>query len=126
MTNSYDIRPYRIEIPAADLDDLQDRLERTILAEPAPAVSTPSGQPPPGGPARPVEWEHGVPTDYVRRLVEYWRTGYDWRAWEAKLNDIPQFTTVIDGQRVHFLHVRSPEPNAIPLVLTHGWPGSIV
>ena len=67
-----------------------------------------------------------MPTDYVRRLVEYWRTGYDWRAWEAKLNAYPQFTTTIDGQNIHFLHVRSSEPDAIPLVLTHGWPGSIV
>src|SRR5206468_9162786 len=71
-------------------------------------------------------WEYGVPVAYVRELVEHWRTGYDWRAWEARLNEIPQFTTTIDGQNVHFLHVRSPEPDATPLILTHGWPGSIV
>jgi pimeloyl-ACP methyl ester carboxylesterase len=62
----------------------------------------------------------------VRGLVEYWRDGYDWRAWEARLNSYPQFTTTIDGHNVHFLHVTSPEPDALPLILTHGWPGSIV
>jgi pimeloyl-ACP methyl ester carboxylesterase len=67
-----------------------------------------------------------VPTGWLRELAEYWRTGYDWRAAEARLNEFPQFTTVIDGQRIHFLHVRSPEPGALPLVLTHGWPGSVV
>jgi pimeloyl-ACP methyl ester carboxylesterase len=67
-----------------------------------------------------------VPTTWLRELAEYWRSGYDWRAAEAKLNSYPQFTTVIDGQRIHFLHVRSPEPDALPLVLTHGWPGSVV
>ena len=67
-----------------------------------------------------------MPLDYVKELADYWRTGYDWRAWEARLNEYPQFTTTIDGQNVHFLHVRSPEPDALPLILTHGWPGSIV
>ena len=63
---------------------------------------------------------------YVRSLADHWRTRYDWRALEARLNAYPQFTTEIDGQNVHFLHVRSPEPNALPLIVTHGWPGSIV
>ena len=62
----------------------------------------------------------------MKNLVEYWRTGYDWRAWEAKLNSYPQFTTTIDGQNVHFLHIRSPEPDATPLILTHGWPNTVV
>lgn len=62
----------------------------------------------------------------MKQLAEYWRTGYDWREHEARLNELPQFTTTIDGQNVHFLHVRSPEPDALPLILTHGWPGSIV
>jgi pimeloyl-ACP methyl ester carboxylesterase len=67
-----------------------------------------------------------VPAGYVKRLVDRWRTGYDWRVWEARLNSYPQFTTTIDGQNVHFLHVRSPEPDALPLIMTHGWPGSVV
>jgi pimeloyl-ACP methyl ester carboxylesterase len=66
-----------------------------------------------------------VPSSYARELAEYWRTGYDWREHEAALNEYPQFTTEIDGQNIHFLHVRSPEPDALPLVVTHGWPGSI-
>jgi hypothetical protein len=63
---------------------------------------------------------------YLRELVNHWVNSYDWRVWEARLNELPQFTTVIDGQRIHFLHVRSAEPGALPLVITHGWPGSIV
>jgi hypothetical protein len=68
----------------------------------------------------------GVPLGYLRNLAEYWRTGYDWRAHEARLNAIPQFHTRIDGATIHFLHVRSPQPDALPLVMTHGWPGSVV
>jgi pimeloyl-ACP methyl ester carboxylesterase len=67
-----------------------------------------------------------VPLDYLKELAEYWRTTYDWRTHEARLNEYPQFTTEIDGQTIHFLHVRSPEPDALPLIITHGWPGSIV
>jgi epoxide hydrolase len=67
--------------------------------------------------------QKGVPRD---RHGQCWRTGYDWRAAEERLNQLPQFTTTIDGQRIHFLHVRSPEPDALPLVMTHGWPGSVV
>lgn len=116
-----DIRPFRIEIPQAELDDLQSRLARTRWANelpPEPAGS-PTGPVPPG-------WEYGVPLGYVQRLVERWRTGYDWRSWEARLNAYPQFTTAIDGQNIHFLHVRSPEPDATPLILTHGWPNSVI
>jgi epoxide hydrolase len=102
------IRPYRIEVPQADLDDLQERLNRTRFTDEAPDDG------------------YGVGLDTVARLVEYWRTQYDWRSWETKLNAYPQFTTEIDGQNVHFLHVRSPEPDALPLLCTHGWPGSIV
>ncbi|MGR6919268.1 epoxide hydrolase family protein [[Actinomadura] parvosata] len=104
---SSDILPFRIEIPQADLDDLQTRLDLTCFAEELPD-------------------EYGVSVKHVRRLAEYWRNGYDWRAWEAEINRRPQFTTVIDGQRIHFLHVRSPKPDALPLILTHGWPGSLV
>ena len=73
-----------------------------------------------------VGWSRGVPVSYLRGLAEYWRDGYDWRVHERELNRYPQFTTEIDGQNIHFLHVRSPEPDALPLILTHGWPGSIV
>ncbi len=104
------IRPFRFAIPQADLDDLRGRLARTRFPDELPRVG----------------WDYGVPLGYVKDLAEYWRTGYDWRAWEARLNEYPQFTTTIDGQNIHFLHVRSPEPDALPLILTHGWPGSIV
>ncbi|MEV4219200.1 epoxide hydrolase family protein [Nonomuraea sp. NPDC049725] len=102
-----DIVPFRIEIPQAELDDLQTRLDLTRYAEDAPDA-------------------YGVSVERVRRLADHWRNGYDWRAWEARINAHPQFTTVIDGQRIHFLHVRSAEPDALPLILTHGWPGSLV
>lgn len=104
------IRPFRIDIPQADLDDLCERLARTRWPDELPGVG----------------WSRGVPLTYLQELAEYWRTAYDWRAWEARLNAIPQFTTAIDGATIHFLHVRSPEPHALPLILTHGWPGSIV
>ncbi|MEV5893985.1 epoxide hydrolase family protein [Nonomuraea fuscirosea] len=103
------IDPFRIDVPQADLDDLRDRLGRTRWPDELPGIG----------------WSYGVPTSYARELAEYWRTTYDWRAHEAALNAYPQFTTEIDRQRVHFLHVRSPEPDALPLVITHGWPGSI-
>jgi epoxide hydrolase len=109
-TNRAEIRPFRIQIPQADLDALKDRLEHTRWPDELPGVG----------------WTYGVPVGYLKGLAEYWRTSYDWRTFEAKLNDFPQFTTTIDGQNIHFLHVRSPEPDALPLVITHGWPGSIV
>ena len=105
-----EIRPFRIDIPQPDLDDLHDRLSRTRFPDELPGVG----------------WSRGVPLDYLKELAEYWRTTYDWREQEAKLNEYPQFTTTIDGQNIHFLHVRSPEPHALPLVVTHGWPGSFV
>ncbi len=104
------ILPFRIAIPQSGLDDLRDRLARTRWPDELPGVG----------------WAYGVPLSYLKSLAEYWRTDYDWRKQEARLNDYPQFTTTIDGANVHFLHVRSPEPNALPLILTHGWPGSIV
>jgi pimeloyl-ACP methyl ester carboxylesterase len=110
MTNAKEIHPYRIDIPQADLDDLRDRLAGTRWPEPLPGAG----------------WARGVPPAYLRDLVHYWATGYDWRKHEAELNGYPQFTTTIDGQNIHFLHVRSAEPGALPLVLTHGWPGSVV
>jgi pimeloyl-ACP methyl ester carboxylesterase len=117
-----DIRPFIAHIPQADHDDHQDRLRRTRWAEELPPETGAAARP---GPV-PPGWEYGVPLGYVQRLVGYWRDEYDWRAWEEKLNAYPQFVAEIDGQRVHFLHVRSPEPDALPLVLTHGWPNSIV
>ncbi len=101
--------PFRAHIPQTALDDLQDRLARARLPAAAPGE----------------RWQYGVPRDYVERLLARWCSGYDWRAWEAKLNAYPQFTTEIDGQTIYFLHVRSPEPDAQPLILTHGWPGSV-
>ena len=117
-----EIRPFRIEIPQADLDELHDRLERTRLADELPPETFRADAP---GPV-PPGWEYGVPLHYVKELVEYWRDGYDWRMWEEKLNGYPHFTTTIDGQNIHFLHVRSPEPDARPLILTHGWPNSFL
>ncbi|TDB89852.1 epoxide hydrolase [Actinomadura sp. KC216] len=114
-----EIKPFRIEIPQADVDDLKSRLARTRFADELPAeefAGELEGIPTPPG------WEYGVPGSYVRPLVERWRDDFDWRAQEARLNRYPQFTTEIDGQTVHFVHVKSPEPGATPLILTHGWP----
>jgi pimeloyl-ACP methyl ester carboxylesterase len=104
-----EIRPFRIDIPQPDLDDLHDRLARTRWPDELPGVG----------------WDRGVPLDYLKELAEHWRTSYDWREWEARLNELPQFTTEIDRQNIHFLHVRSPEPDALALIMTHGWPGSM-
>jgi epoxide hydrolase len=71
-------------------------------------------------------WERGVPLSYVKDLVERWRTTYDWREHEARLNKYPQFTTEIEGQTIHFVHARSPHEDATPLILTHGWPNTFV
>ena len=105
-TTSTSIKPFRIDVPQADLDDLSARLTATRWPGEVNGAGT----------------SYGMPLDVVQRLAEHWRTGYDWRAHEAELNEIPQFNTVIDGQTIHFLHVRSPEPDACPLVLIHGWP----
>jgi epoxide hydrolase len=104
------LKPFKINVPQSELDELQARLKQTRWPDELPGVG----------------WSYGVPLDYVKGLVGYWRNGYDWRKWEARLNQYPQFTTTIDGQNIYFLHVRSPEPDALPLILTHGWPGSIV
>jgi pimeloyl-ACP methyl ester carboxylesterase len=101
--------PFRVDIPQADLDDLRDRLARTRWPDELPGVG----------------WSYGVSRDYLVELARYWCTGYDWREHEALLNRIPQFTTTIDGQNVHFLHVTSPEPDATPLIITHGWPSTV-
>jgi pimeloyl-ACP methyl ester carboxylesterase len=109
MAHDSKISPYRIDIPQGALDDLRDRLGRTRWPDELPGVG----------------WDLGVPLDYLKGLAEYWATTYDWRGQEKAMNEFAQFTTVIDDQNVHFLHMRSPEPEALPLLITHGWPGSI-
>jgi pimeloyl-ACP methyl ester carboxylesterase len=109
MTNTA-IRPYRVEIPQAKLDDLNERLTRALWPDELPGVGA----------------AYGVTNERVKDLAEYWLNGFDWRAVEARLNSYPQFVTEIDGEDIHFLHVRSSRADATPLVLTHGWPGSVV
>lgn len=104
------ITPFRVEISQADVDALRARLAATRWPTDLPDAG----------------WDYGVPVAYLRDLADHWLHRYDWRAWEARLNAHPQFTTSIDGQTVHFLHVRSARPDALPIVLTHGWPGSVV
>ncbi len=103
------IQPFKIAIPQAALDDLRARLAATRWPQQLPGVG----------------WSRGVPLDYLKDLAAYWRTDYDWRRHEARLNAFPQFTTRIDEQTIHFLHVRSPEPDALPLIITHGYPSSV-
>jgi pimeloyl-ACP methyl ester carboxylesterase len=104
------ISPFLVSFSDEDLTELRFRLERTRWPEPATVD----------------DWSQGVPLDYLQEICRYWREDYDWRACEARLNALPQFKTEIDGLDIHFLHVRSPQPDAFPVVLTHGWPGSVV
>ena len=104
------MQPFRVEIPQADLDDLHSRLDATRWSENLPEAG----------------WDRGVPVDYLKELARYWRTTFDWRAAEARLNQFAQFITQIDDANVYFMHIRSPEPTAMPMVITHGWPGSVV
>ncbi|MEV8373134.1 epoxide hydrolase family protein [Kribbella sp. NPDC056861] len=104
------IDEFRVDIPQSELDELHTRLDQTRWPDELPGVG----------------WAYGVPRDYLQELAQYWRNEYDWRKAEAELNQWEQFTTTIDGTRVHFAHLRSPEPDATPLLITHGWPGSIV
>jgi pimeloyl-ACP methyl ester carboxylesterase len=111
MTNAQQaIRPFRIDIPQAQLDDLNARLANARWPDELPGVG----------------WNRGVPLEYLQDLAEYWRTAYDWRVHEATLNEFPQYVTTIDGQNIHFLHVHSPQPDAESLILLHGWPGGVV
>ena len=105
-----ELLPFSIAVPQAAVDDLKERLANTRWPDETPGQG----------------WSRGVPIGYLKELAEYWQTEHDWRSYEAKLNEYPQFTTTIEGQTVHFLHVRSPEPDAAPLMLIHGWPGSVV
>jgi pimeloyl-ACP methyl ester carboxylesterase len=104
------INPFRISVPDADLADLKDRLARTRWPE-AECVD---------------DWTQGIPLSYARELADYWANEYDWRARETALNRFDQFTTEIDGLDIHFIHQRSPQADAFPLLITHGWPGSVV
>jgi pimeloyl-ACP methyl ester carboxylesterase len=104
------VEPFILAVAQAELDDLTDRLTRTRWPEPETVE----------------DWSQGVPRDYLREVCRYWADGYDWRRLEATLNGFGQFRTDLDGLGVHFLHVPSPEAGALPLVLTHGWPGSVV
>jgi pimeloyl-ACP methyl ester carboxylesterase len=104
------IVPFRIQVSDAELDDLRERLRRTRWPDPAPVE----------------DWSQGIPLPYVQGLCRYWAADYDWRSREALWNAWPQYRTEIGGVEIHFLHVPSPEPDALPLVVTHGWPGSVV
>ncbi|GAB3929989.1 epoxide hydrolase [Kribbella albertanoniae] len=104
------IEPFRIDIPQADLDDLADRLARTRW----PNEVTDAGS------------DYGFPLARLKELADYWSSGFDWRKHEARLNELPHFSTEIDNQTIHFVHVRSARPDAFALILTHGWPGSFL
>jgi pimeloyl-ACP methyl ester carboxylesterase len=104
------VTQFRVHIGGDQLDDLRQRLARARWPEPGPVT----------------DWSQGVPVDWLRDLCSYWQDGYDWRQCEKRLNDLPQFKTDIDGLGIHFIHVQSREPHALPLVMTHGWPGSVV
>src|SRR6516164_6445097 len=109
-TQTTAIEPYKIAITADEIDDLRARLDRVRWPD-AETVS---------------DWSQGVPLVEMHKLIEYWRTAYDWRRCEAALNAYPQFKTNLDGLGIYFLHIRSSNQNALPLILTHGWPGSVV
>jgi epoxide hydrolase len=104
------VRPFTVDVSADIVADLRERLGRTRWPNPEPVA----------------DWSQGIPLAYTMELCRYWQTEYDFAAAQARLNTFPHFMTEIDGLDVHFLHARSPEPTALPLVLTHGWPGSVV
>ena len=104
------IKPFKIDVPETELNDLQDRIKNTRW----PGAIAGEG------------WKRGIPLDYPTTLADYWCTRFDWREQEAKLNKVPQFITEIEGQPIHFVHVRSSAPNAIPLLMAHGYPSSFV
>jgi pimeloyl-ACP methyl ester carboxylesterase len=110
MAEDAAIRPFRIDVPDQVLDDLRGRLEQTRWPE-QELVD---------------DWSQGAPLSWIQDMCHYWQSGYDWRARESRLNRFDQFITEIDGLDIHFIHQRSPHPEARPLVITHGWPGSFV
>src|SRR3954451_3376381 len=105
-----EIRPFQVDVPDEALEDLRRRIEATRL--PSEELVEDRAQ--------------GVQLATIQQLASYWATDYDWRKAEAKLNALPQFTTLIDGVEIHFIHVRSDHEGALPLIMTHGWPGSVV
>ena len=113
MTTSNGVEPFQITVPQRDVDDLLARLAATRWPAEVPGDDA-------------ADWRRGIPLGYLRELAEYWAHAYDWRAQETALNQLPQYRTEIDGQLIHFIHARSPEPAAMPLILTHGYPGSVV
>jgi pimeloyl-ACP methyl ester carboxylesterase len=104
------IERFQIHVDDSVLEDLRSRLARTRFPDQIEGTG----------------WEYGIPVDYLRELVDYWRDEYDWRMQEARLNELPHFRTRIDGQSIHFIHARSARADAFPLLITHGWPGSVV
>jgi epoxide hydrolase len=104
------VEPFRVHVPEQALSDLKARLARTRWPDPGTVTG----------------WEQGAPLPNVRGLADYWQERYDWRRLERRLNSLPQFRTAIDGLTFYFIHVRSPHPNALPVILTHGWPGSVL
>lgn len=110
MNDDTTVRPFRIDVPQAAVDDLLLRLSMTRWPDDLPGTG----------------WERGVPARYLRPVVEHWRDRYDWRTEEARLNELPQVVTTVDGQDVHAVHVRSAVPGARPLLMLHGWPSSFV
>lgn len=111
-----DVHVFEARAPESDLDDLRARLAAARLPEAETVPRTASTR---------RRWDQGVPLADLADVVAYWRTGYDWRAFEARLDRIGQFRTTVDGLGIHFLHRRSPRAGATPLLLTHGWPGSV-
>lgn len=109
-TATEEIKPFKVSVPQGALDDLKARLKMTRLPEPETVN----------------DWSQGVPVEKLKPLLKYWRIKYDWRRFEQQINSFPQFRTEIDGLGIHFLHIRSKHKNALPLLLTHGWPGSVV
>ena len=110
MSTTVEIRPFHVDVPQEELDDLRRRIGATRFAD----EETVRDQ------------SQGVQSATIRELARYWATEYDWRTCEARLNALPQFVTEIDGLNIHFIHVRSKHDDALPLIVTHGWPGSVI
>src|SRR5258707_13681723 len=109
-TTTNEVTPFKVHVPQAALDDLKKRLANARWPDKEPVS----------------DWSQGVPLAKAQELTEYWRTRYDWRRVESSLNALPQFRTQIDGLGIYFIHVRSKHENALPIILTHGWPGSVL
>src|SRR5262245_7026000 len=103
-------RPFTLHVPVADIADLEKRLLRTRWPDEPPLEP----------------WSTGTSVAYAKRLAEHWRTGFDWRIWEAKLNSFPQFTVPVGGVDLHFIHAPGRRADATPLLISHGWPGSVL